>query len=119
MSEFNNAEKLVTKILTENPECRNSDKELQIKAWEHQGLYLTPSQKNIFRQTISTETIRRTRQKLQEQGLFQPTTEVKKARQQQEMQYHTQFTLNWQSDGYGAPVLASEDRELIKQMSLI
>jgi len=52
--------------------ARNSDKFLIMKIWEKQGLILSPEQQDIFmsKNLACAESIRRTRQKLQEGGKY-------------------------------------------------
>lgn len=64
---------LILKLLDEEPELRNSDKKLQWRVWEKTGYikegvnfqYL-PYQYFMSKKIANTETIRRTRQKIQE-----------------------------------------------------
>ena len=66
--------RVVKQVLANYPETRDNDKELLIKTWEHLGLYLSQGQQDKFKHIASPETIRRTRQKIQEGGLY-PATE--------------------------------------------
>jgi len=64
-------EGLVEFCLQEYPETRESDKELFLKVWELQGFRLTPEKQRFFvHHTASPISIRRVRQRLQEQGLY-------------------------------------------------
>lgn len=65
----------VERILREYPQTRSDDRKLMLKVWESYGLYLSESQQQKFmgHNIPSTETIRRTRQRLQEQGLYTPS----------------------------------------------
>ncbi len=94
ISEILNAENLVKQILAECPETRSNDKELIIKVWEAQGLYLSDEQLEIFKKCFSTETIRRTRQKLQEEGLYPATENIQNKRRKLEQQTRDFFVSN-------------------------
>ena len=75
-SSFRNAEEIVSQVMNDFPETRSSDKKLIIKVWEIQGFYLTEEQiKKLFK-CLSSETIRRTRQKLNEKGMFLPSPQT-------------------------------------------
>ena len=74
------ADLLVRQILSQFPETRNDDKELIIRAWEAQGLILSFYQKQKLRTIFSNETIRRSRQKIQEEGLFPPDEKTRRGR---------------------------------------
>ena len=74
------AELLVRQILAQFPETRSDDKELIIRAWEAQGLILSFYQKQKLRTIFSNETIRRSRQKIQEEGLFPPDEKTRRGR---------------------------------------
>lgn len=73
---------LVEQILSEYPRARYDDKFLQLKVWELQGLTLDLKQMGIFlgKGISAPESIRRTRQKLQECGKYLPVKEVQQAR---------------------------------------
>jgi hypothetical protein len=82
---------LIKKLLQENPELRNDDKLLQWKVWEIEG-----SVKNDcmyysdFKNASNPETLRRTRQKIQE--LFPelgPTETIKNLRRKRQEQKGT------------------------------
>ena len=60
--------------------ARNSDRELIIIYMQKFGMNLTPQQIQKFRDMPSVETIRRVRQKLQEQGKFPADQAVDDAR---------------------------------------
>lgn len=61
---------IVEQILRVSREARNSDKVLFLKFMEHFGIYLSPGQKNSFMNMPHLETVRRIRQRLQEQGKY-------------------------------------------------
>lgn len=79
-SQIKNAEALVKMILRDNPETRGDDLKLLLKVWEFQGLKFNEKQKYMFTRVMNPETIRRTRQKIQELGLYRPTPEIYQAR---------------------------------------
>lgn len=67
-------------ILSNYPEARDSDRYLILKVWEAYGLYLSEAQKDKFMSCPSTESIRRTRQKLQERGKYKASERVARQR---------------------------------------
>lgn len=70
----------IKRILKDYPETRSSDKELQIILMQESGMMLTPIQIEKFKDMPSFESIRRTRQKIQEDGLYVATDRVRRAR---------------------------------------
>lgn len=70
----------VENILRASKAARNSDTELQIIYMQKSGMNLSEAQKQKFRELPHMETIRRTRQKLQEQGKYPADEEVNEAR---------------------------------------
>lgn len=70
----------VENILKVSTQARNSDKELIILYMQKFGMELSDKQIKKFREMPSTETIRRVRQQLQEQGKYPASPEVDKAR---------------------------------------
>lgn len=60
----------VESILKHDKGSRNSDKRLLIIFLQKAGMELTDKQIELFKKMPSTETIRRTRQQLQEQGKY-------------------------------------------------
>lgn len=70
----------VIQILKDSPEARNSDRELLVQYMQVEGMNLSPKQIEIFKDMASPETIRRTRQSLQEDGRFLATDRVRRAR---------------------------------------
>jgi hypothetical protein len=70
----------VRNILEAVPATRDSDKELLIIYMQKAGMELTPAQVNLFKQLPSMETIRRIRQKIQENGEYPASPEVDKQR---------------------------------------
>lgn len=79
-----NQTQMVRSILSENKLARDSDSELEIQVLIRMGFNPTPRQIDIFKST-SLESIRRTRQKLQERGEFLPSPEVAKQRKLKSM----------------------------------
>ena len=67
-------------ILDHVPAARNSDTELLLIYMQKSGMDLTPKQIEVFRNMPSPETIRRTRQKIQQVGKYTASPEVKAAR---------------------------------------
>lgn len=70
----------VENILKVSQKARNSDLELWLIYAKKSGLSLSKEQEEVLREMPSFETIRRTRQKLQEQGLYPADEEVNEAR---------------------------------------
>lgn len=70
---------LIEDILENNPRTRDSDKELFIQVMQRRGMELTYRQIDIMRD-LNFESIRRTRQKLQEQGKYRASDRVAKQR---------------------------------------
>lgn len=85
------AESLVRDILKNNPATRNSDFDLLFAVWKESGVELTTYQTEMIRKSFSPETIRRTRQKIQENGEYLPSERVLNGRsklQQQHREFH-------------------------------
>lgn len=70
----------VENILRVSQKARNSDKELMIIYMQKFGMELSEKQIDLFRQMPAFETIRRIRQKLQEEGKYPASKEVDNAR---------------------------------------
>lgn len=70
----------VQAILGASKAARNSDKELLLIYMQKAGMGLSDAQVRVFREMPSPETIRRTRQKIQEAGDFPADKEVDEAR---------------------------------------
>ena len=70
----------VTNILKYSMDARNSDKQLWIIYAQKSGLNLTPEQIKIINDMPEFETIRRVRQKIQEDKQYQADPEVKAQR---------------------------------------
>src|ERR1035437_9898163 len=120
------AEYKVKEILKEYPETRDSDKLLILKVWESEGLFLSDDQRETFLKLTSSETIRRTRQKLQEQGYYKSTQRVKDIRMKKEIEMRQDFMTkdsDWDFTG-PYPVLKTkidkpwEDHETVRQRHL-
>ena len=75
-----NISQRVENILKVSKQARNSDKELLVIYMQKSGMELTPEQVAIFKEMPSTETVRRIRQKLQEQGKYPADEAVDNAR---------------------------------------
>lgn len=71
---------LVKQILSQKKETRDNDKLLILYVWQAQGLVLTPAQIEKFKQVASPETVRRIRQKFQEDGQFLASEAVEENR---------------------------------------
>jgi hypothetical protein len=74
--------KLVERVLQQKPEARDDDKTLMLEVWQMQGLYLSESQLKAFRKASSPESIRRTRQKFQQDGEYTASEKVEEQRYQ-------------------------------------
>lgn len=70
----------VERILTQSRQARNSDRHLLIAYMQAEGMELTPEQVEIFTHMASLETVRRIRQKLQEDGKYLADQSVKQER---------------------------------------
>ncbi len=86
-----NAEQVVMQILRDKPETRGDDMKLILEVWTAQGLKLTQEQEHLFHQLMSTETIRRSRQKVQERGLYRAGSGVEKQRSLLESEHRTYY----------------------------
>lgn len=82
----------IENILKLVPATRDSDKELLIIYMQKSGMELTNKQIKLFKEMPSTETIRRTRQSLQEQGKYQASPEVDRARFEKFKQVRSEIT---------------------------
>lgn len=70
----------VEAILKASKDARNSDTMLQIIYMQKAGMNLTQHQIELFKSLPSMETLRRTRQKIQEGGKYPADKQVKKQR---------------------------------------
>lgn len=68
------------RLLSQNEIYRSKDRELILAIWEQEGLVLTEEQKRKFLKVSSPESIRRTRQKIQERGQYLPDANTQKRR---------------------------------------
>lgn len=74
--------KLVERVLQQNPQARDDDKALMLEVWEMQGLCFSETQKKAFKRASSPESIRRTRQKFQQDGEYKASDKVEEKRYQ-------------------------------------
>jgi len=61
---------VIEEVLSEDEASRSSHKRLILKVWERMGLCLDEDQAALFFKMPSPETIRRVRQKFQEEGKY-------------------------------------------------
>lgn len=76
---------VVEEVLKIRQKARNSDRDLIACVWYKYGLRLTPEQYDKLMEIPSAETIRRIRQKLQEQGKYLADKDIRKAREDMSM----------------------------------
>src|ERR1035437_7854235 len=81
----------IKEILKDYPETRDSDKLLILKVWESEGLFLSDDRRDTFLKLTASETIRRSRQRLQEQGYYKSTQRVKDIRMKKEVEMRKDF----------------------------
>jgi len=74
--QYLSAKSLIAKILEENPETRANDKLLMLEVWKKQEFVLSLEQERKFKSVMSPEVIRRTRQKIQQDGKYLPEDRV-------------------------------------------
>ena len=87
-----NIEPLVKEVLSEFPVTRGSDWELIFKVWYNQGVFIPVElRQKIMSKCSSFETIRRTRQKIQHDGLYLPDEKTQKMRKQKAKEMHDKF----------------------------
>lgn len=70
--QFKKAEEIVAFCLKEFPETRDNDRALMLKVWDLQGFRFPKKFIPFFYRVYSPETIRRSRQQIQSEGLFLP-----------------------------------------------
>lgn len=70
----------VEAILKESRMARNSDRHLMIKFMQQNGMGLTPHQESVFLLLPSLESVRRVRQKLQENGKYPADQKIARER---------------------------------------
>lgn len=73
----------IMRAVYREPRCADSDKLLIAKIWEYEGWDYTLSVYENLRKVSSPETIRRTRQKLVEEGKIVPMEETTERRYQE------------------------------------
>ena len=78
----NNMRNTIIQLVRENPELANDDKRLIASVWWREGWH-DPELYEYLKKVSSPETIRRTRQKLVEEGVINPSEEVQEYRYQQ------------------------------------
>ena len=81
---------LIEKVLAQNESARGNDRLLIIAVWEMQGFYLSDAQKAKIMDIASPESIRRTRQKLNEQGKYLPVEPILKIRRLKATKFSSQ-----------------------------
>ena len=91
INDFKNIETIVKSVLRDNKETRNSDKRLLIEIWKKQGLHLTEEQERMFMKCASPESIRRSRQRIQELGFYKSYEPVRQARLFEQEQLRREF----------------------------
>ena len=72
----------VARVLDQKPEARDNDKLLMLYVWQIEGLNLSESQLKKWKEVSSPESIRRMRQKFQEEGQYLASPEVEERRYQ-------------------------------------
>lgn len=70
----------VERVLSQKPETRDNDKLLMLYVWQIEGLNLSDSQLKKWKEVSSPESIRRMRQKMQEEGKYRASEEVEQKR---------------------------------------
>lgn len=75
----------VRKILANSRMARNSDRHLLIEFMQLSGMDLTPRQQEVFLHLPSLESVRRVRQKLQENGNFPADPKIANEREYKSM----------------------------------
>lgn len=76
----------IHKKLGDSVALRSNDRLLCLEIWRDEGLILSPEQQRKFLRVSAPETIRRTRQKVQEDGYFRPSERVQTIRKELEYQ---------------------------------
>ena len=72
----------IIRLVRENPELADDDKRLIATVWWYEG-WQDPELYENLKMVSSPETIRRTRQKLVEEGLIKPSEEAQEQRYQE------------------------------------
>ena len=109
----------IKEILKEYPETRDSDKLLILKVWESEGLFLSDDQRETFLKLTSSETIRRTRQRLQEQGYYKSTQRVKDIRMAKEVEMRQDFMTKDSDYDWSGPYPVLKTNLVMKQGELL
>lgn len=65
-----NIDTKVKALLKSDERYRNSDKELLLAFWEKEGLYLSKTQRDVFMNCTTAESITRARRKAKEEGIL-------------------------------------------------
>ena len=86
-----NVTERVRAILRASHAARNYDKELWLIYAQKSGMQLSEAQISVYKSMPSSETIRRTRQKLQMDGLYPADPEVDEARYKKYV--HTKYNI--------------------------
>lgn len=89
--EIKKVKPLVEEVLKYSQLARNCDKELIIRVWDRCGLILSPEQRAIWFKTPSTESIRRTRQKIQSEGKYLADKQIREAREENRKNMEASF----------------------------
>lgn len=79
-------EQQLIKKLESNEALRANDRLLILDIWKDEGLELTPHQQQRFMEVSSPESVRRSRQKIQEKGLCLPSQQVQRLRRKRSIQ---------------------------------
>jgi len=78
---------IIESVLATNPQARNSDIVLILEVWAMEGVALSPNQVAKIKSATRPETIRRTRQKLQEEGKYLASKQVQEKRKEIERSF--------------------------------
>ena len=91
----------IESILAREPETRDNDMLLMIRVWEQAGFRFPSDLREAFisGHLTSPESIRRSRQKIQETGRYEATDRTKQGRvaKQQQVHYEVKKTINQES----------------------
>jgi|SRR6185312_14184247 len=95
MNKFKEAKVLVEEVLKTSFPARNDDKELLIQALALAGFSWSPENLAIFRGFYSVETLRRVRQKLQEEGFYTAGVDTQRKRKRRAKQVRQEMKDKW------------------------
>lgn len=96
---FNKISDLVWHCLKEFPETRGDDKELMLRVWDMQGWRIPNKLRPFFiHKVASPESIRRCRQLIQAEGLYQPEPFKVAERSLFAMEYRNHFRKEKKND---------------------